>query len=350
MNKKITLVVLLIIMIIGCTKNDPSDYISSKNKNLGWLVPFEDIVHTGESKDQISSIDDPQFVSVQDSDWSDDAVMYVYHHNGITKVYPQSLLDGHEIVNDMIDDHYFTITYCPITGSGMCWNRRINNRITEFGVSGILYNENLVPYDRNTNSYWSQMKMQSIYGQLKGSIPEHNLLIQTFFFTVKTIFSDALVLSNKQNETVLSTGPILKNSNDIIDPNNTSNNLQGGSLFYGIISGNKLLVFDYKVFDTNMSIIQTNFNNQEYVIVGSKKYSIIVAFEISQQGLSQRTFMSISTLEGVMKDNLNNVYDLFGNVISGPDTGLKLSPAKSYFSKGFAWNLFFNQIELFKEN
>jgi hypothetical protein len=37
-----------------------------------------------------------------------------------------------------------------------------------FGVSGLLYNSDMLLYDRDTESLWSQIKMQAISGQHKG--------------------------------------------------------------------------------------------------------------------------------------------------------------------------------------
>ena len=39
----------------------------------------------------------------------------------------------------------------------------------EFGVSGKLYNSNLVLYDRKTDSYWSQLDEMAIVGELAGT-------------------------------------------------------------------------------------------------------------------------------------------------------------------------------------
>ncbi len=39
----------------------------------------------------------------------------------------------------------------------------------EFGVSGKLYNSNLVMYDRKTDSYWSQLDNIAIVGELAGN-------------------------------------------------------------------------------------------------------------------------------------------------------------------------------------
>ena len=45
----------------------------------------------------------------------------------------------------------------------------INGEAVEFGVSGKLYNSNLVMYDRKTDSYWSQFDGLAIVGELAGT-------------------------------------------------------------------------------------------------------------------------------------------------------------------------------------
>ena len=45
----------------------------------------------------------------------------------------------------------------------------INGEAVEFGVSGKLYNSNLVMYDRKTDSYWSQLDGLAIVGELSGT-------------------------------------------------------------------------------------------------------------------------------------------------------------------------------------
>jgi hypothetical protein len=45
----------------------------------------------------------------------------------------------------------------------------INGEPVEFGVSGLLYNSNVVMYDRKTESYWSQLDEIAIVGELAGT-------------------------------------------------------------------------------------------------------------------------------------------------------------------------------------
>jgi hypothetical protein len=50
----------------------------------------------------------------------------------------------------------------------VAFERTINDEAVEFGVSGELYNSNLVMYDRKTNTYWSQLDGLAIVGELAG--------------------------------------------------------------------------------------------------------------------------------------------------------------------------------------
>ncbi|MDZ7646522.1 MAG: DUF3179 domain-containing (seleno)protein [Cytophagales bacterium] len=49
--------------------------------------------------------------------------------------------------------------------------KKINGTTTRFGVSGLLYNSNVIPYDRLTNSNWSQiaigLREQETYAKRK---------------------------------------------------------------------------------------------------------------------------------------------------------------------------------------
>lgn len=58
------------------------------------------------------------------------------------------------------------VTYCPLCRSGLVFDRRVNGTTLEFGVSGKLLNANLVMYDRQTETYWSQLDGSAVVGPL----------------------------------------------------------------------------------------------------------------------------------------------------------------------------------------
>ncbi|MEF8773773.1 MAG: DUF3179 domain-containing protein [Halobacteriales archaeon] len=118
-------------------------------------------VSGGPPKDGIPSIDDPSFVDPGEADFLDpgDPVFGVAA-SGDVKAYPQKILVYHEIVNDSLGDRPVAVTYCPLTGTAMGFERGD----TTFGVSGRLINNNLVMYDRATEAWWPQMLATSIPG------------------------------------------------------------------------------------------------------------------------------------------------------------------------------------------
>ncbi len=140
-------------------------------RGVKYLVDPEKIVSGGPPKDGIPSIDNPKFVSVAEADqWiQDNELVLAIIYQGVKRVYPLQILVWHEIVNDKISGDPILITYCPLCGSGIAYERRINGEEVEFGTSGKLYNSNLVMYDRKTNSYWSQIDGLAIVGELTGT-------------------------------------------------------------------------------------------------------------------------------------------------------------------------------------
>ncbi len=82
---------------------------------------------------------------------------------------PHNILWWHEIAN--FDDHGLTVTYCPLTGSSMVFHRA-NADNAEFAVSGLLFKNNLVMFDRNAgpddDTLWPQMLAGGFCGPSEG--------------------------------------------------------------------------------------------------------------------------------------------------------------------------------------
>jgi len=126
-------------------------------------------------KDCILSIDAPTFIPVSEADsWlsSEHRVIAVtVGEDGETsRAYPFGILNYHEVVNDRIRETPVTVTYCPLCRSALVFNRPTyeSNRLT-FGVAGRLYKDNLILYDRQTATYWSQLQARPIVGPLVDS-------------------------------------------------------------------------------------------------------------------------------------------------------------------------------------
>jgi len=126
----------------------------------------------GPPKDGIPSVDDPQFAGASEADFLDpgDPVFGVVR-NGDVKAYPQKVLVWHEIVNDTLGDDPVSVSYCPLTGTVQGFERGS----TTFGVSGRLINNNLVMYDRATETWWPQIPATSVPGPWHADPPTESL-------------------------------------------------------------------------------------------------------------------------------------------------------------------------------
>ncbi|ANG64458.1 hypothetical protein A8C75_19590 [Marinobacterium aestuarii] len=143
----------------------------------GALVPSSDILRGGPPRDGIPSIDAPRFVQAHEAAalHDTDRVMGLTR-NGISKAYPIRILNWHEIVNDRFGDEPLAITFCPLCGSGMVFLRevapevegQVKSQPLSFGVSGLLYNSDVLLYDRETESLWSQIQARALTGHYRG--------------------------------------------------------------------------------------------------------------------------------------------------------------------------------------
>jgi hypothetical protein len=133
-----------------------------------------DLVYQGcPRRDCIPSIDHPQFLLASDLDYlePDDIILSVTR-GGVTRGYPTRILDRHEIVNDRFGETPVAVTYCPLCGSGLAFIRSLDGEEVELGVSGLLHNNDLIMYDRRTESLWQQITGKAIAGPKRGSTLE----------------------------------------------------------------------------------------------------------------------------------------------------------------------------------
>jgi hypothetical protein len=183
--------------LAGCSNRDPSDVAGEsgvadtatsapgRRTVNGIEVPVsESSLQRGAGKDAIPAIVDPAF----GEDWagvsyevqrnvgsytaaprlSDDDLVVGVARAGDARAYPLKILNWHEVVNDTLGGPLL-VTYCPLCGSAMTAVREVGGEETVFGVSGYLYRNDLVMYDRASDSLWSQIAATAINGPATGA-------------------------------------------------------------------------------------------------------------------------------------------------------------------------------------
>ncbi len=159
-------------------------------------VDRDSLIQACPSRDCIPSIDTPEFVSSDQADFvADDDLVLAVALNGVLKAYPTKILIHHEIVNDDFDGEPVAVTYCPLCGSGVAFEGKLDGEPVEFGVSGVLHESDLVLYDRNSETLWAQVTGAGMMGPKTGEQLQEVPLVMTEWRTWRQQHPDTLVLS-----------------------------------------------------------------------------------------------------------------------------------------------------------
>jgi hypothetical protein len=126
----------------------------------------EEIRRGGPPPDGIRPIDDPCVAPLSGGDaWlDDDESVMVVEVDGEARAYPLAIMTQHEIVNDVLGGREVVVTYCPLCNSGLAFDRTVQGEVWDFGTSGRLLRSNLVMYDRQTRTLWSQFNGTALWG------------------------------------------------------------------------------------------------------------------------------------------------------------------------------------------
>lgn len=166
---------------------DPPAPVLDENE---WLIDEEFVFAIG-GFDGIPAVEEAHFEIFRSRDFLVDP-FHVSNEDRITVVkigdevrgYPHNILTRHEIVNDVINGIPICINFCPLTATGYVWERGSNT----YGVSGLLYNNNLLMYDRDTESLWSQVLGRSVWGDQQSAEPVHIRTFETTFDTFQIMY------------------------------------------------------------------------------------------------------------------------------------------------------------------
>lgn len=159
-------------------------------------IPHKQILGGGPPRDGIPAILQPKFVPAAEATYLLDRDIVVgIEREGVSKAYPLRILVWHEIVNDTVGEDLLVITYCPLCGTCMVFDRQFGGKEHTFGVSGLLYQSDVLMYDHQTESLWSQLKTQSVAGKMVGTDLSWVPSSQMTWGAWKSKHPDTLVLS-----------------------------------------------------------------------------------------------------------------------------------------------------------
>lgn len=348
MKKKIfTLVCAGLLISCSTSSTQESTPIEGQDSNppsVEWSIPISEVLDGGPGKDGIPALINPNFSPVQNINYLRDTDLVLGIKNGgDIRAYPHAILDWHEIVNDNLGDISVAITYCPLTGTGIGWNRIIKGNETTFGVSGLLYNTNLIPYDRETDSNWSQILNESVNGELLGEKADLIKLFETDWRTWKNLFPNSQVLSINTGFSrtygISPYGDYNTNNDRFLFPVPKDGRLPSKQRVHAIVDGTDAKAYKFFDFENGNSIIRDIFKGKEYIIVGNPNF--IVSFEMMGE-LAALDFEYVHNgSEALLQDNEGTVWNVFGEAISGPRQGQSLGDSAAFMGMWFSIPAFY---------
>lgn len=363
-HKSYTNAVLLLaaisLTITGCNVSNSSG--SGGLEVDEWLINENEVVDGGPGIDGIPSIENPNFATASDiTDFQDSRRVAALRIGNELRAYPHQIMDQHEIVNHQVDGRSVTLSFCPLTGTSIGVDRQQTGGGLEFGVSGLLFRNNLIMYDRETGSSWSQMQLRSVGGEFSGTDAETIQVIETTWGQWKEMYPNSQAMTkntgfNRNYDIFVYGSDYTTNHNDILFPiQNEDNRLQRKDRVHALLPAGANEESDVKAyplssFGPGMTVIEDQFLGESFLLVGSNELDLISSFRLETQFENNLELEAVNDqLPVVMRDQHGNGWDIFGYALEGPNAGERLTSARSYTGYWFALADFYPGIELYQE-
>ncbi len=356
MKKKLVIGILCSSMLLWGCEDEPSSIGSgsgSGNKS-SWSIPIDEVFDGGPGKDGIPALAEPGFIAAGEADYvGENDLVIGYVAGNEARAYPHHILDWHEIINDKVSGVNIAITYCPLTGTGIGWNREINGKVTTFGVSGLLYNSNLIPYDRESGSNWSQIRLDCVNGNLIGTEIETFPLVETTWKTWKQMYPNTKVVSsNTGHNRSYGRYPYggYRTTNDflIFPVANEDDRLPNKDRVHGVVLSGSTRVYPMTRFGEEVTVINDNLKGRNIVVVGHGTDNFVVSFLNDAGDGIPISFTPVQDKYPiVMSDDAGTMWDVFGKAVSGPGEGARLTHARSFMGYWFSFAAFYPEVTIY---
>ncbi len=321
----------------------------------------------GPPKDGIPAIDHPRFVPPRPaSAWlSPKEPVMVVEHVGEARAYPLQILIWHELVNDQIGDLPILVSYCPLCNSAIVFDRRLDGKVYDFGVSGMLRQSDMVMYDRQTDSLWQQIGGEAIVGTLTGNKLKLVRSQTVSFETFSRVFPEGKVLSRETGHLrAYGQNPYAgyEFGNRLIMPVKTTRPLRLAPLerIVTIKSEGGSKAYPFALL-RRRGVVEDRVKRQRFVIffeegtvtpldqariASSRDVGAVGVFSPELEG--QR--LSFSRQDGKTVDKqTGSTWNLFGIATQGPLAGKRLTAVEHGVYFAFAWLIFNPQTQIVGE-
>ena len=320
----------------------------------GCIIPTDRFADGGVGKDGIPALTNPPLIDAPQATYLADGSRVIgFLVDGSAIAVPHNILWWHEIINLSFSTARLAVTYCPLTGSSMAFNRASAGG-GEFGVSGLLFQNNLTMYDRTSQeSLWPQMNRQAGCGARVGTQLEMFPVVEMTWAGWQSLYPDTKVVSDNTGHDRNYT-PDGYPYGDYELPNNPSllfrmpideRRLPKERLL-GIPDGDGGIAFPFFELDEEGPVraVHETGAGEAVVIFWDRERVGAMAYRPVHDGQP----LTFEARDGRLVDmETGSEWRLDGRAVAGPLAGVRLEPvAEAYVAFWFAWAAFHPQTRL----
>jgi len=315
--------------------------------------------------DQILSIDAPRFLPVTAPDLAllDSEPVIAVELYGEVRAFPVRVLLWHEIVNMCWDtpdgEKYSFISYCPLVDAAVHFvDERSCRQKGKFGVSGGLFNGNLIVFDRATGR--DGPASLDLFVQLYGGGLTENCVEavttthHTTFGLYRRLYPDGLILSG-------ATGMAPPQGYDLYDQpywdywrtqeiwfpfESADKRLGKMAQVYGVVTPGGRKAYSMRA---QPYLLNDQVGGVDILFFNDSTFGMAVAYEAAHEGQALTFTLVGRERHGITifrDEETGSLWNIDGIALEGPLAGSRLPRVMGYRVFWFAWSSLFPEAEV----
>ncbi|MBM3779470.1 MAG: DUF3179 domain-containing protein [Acidimicrobiia bacterium] len=311
---------------------------------------LDDRVYVVLPRDAIPAIDNPTFEpAASAAALADEEIVLGLVGEREQRAYSTWQLDRHEIVNDIFEGTPIAVTWCPLCGTGIVYERALDGRLLSFGVSGMLYRDGLVMYDRQTDSLWTHVDGLAIRGPLAGRRLQLVPALHATWKQWRTLYPDSTVM-RKRGEFRTPYESYNRNPSEIgiLGRRNPDARLPPKERILGVRAGDSEMAFPLAAV-RDARLVQARVGDQPVVVVAPGRNLPVIVFDRRVDGTPlDFTLAETADHQPVLRDTASGTtWSLAdGRGLEGPKAETRLLRATTLPAFWFGWRSYFPRTGL----
>ena len=349
-------------LALGCSDSGPAG--DDPNDLLAQCDLFSDQVFDGgPGRGGIPSLTNPEITTVGGTSFyvDEDGVLGMVV-NGQARAYPLIIMWWHELVNDTLGGQSVLISYCPLTGSGLAFDPRVDGTARSFGVSGLLFENNLMMFDHSSESLWPQLLLAAGCGPDRGAELTRMPVLETTWGEWKAQHPNTTVLTiNTGHDRQYGQYPYGDYDDEtngfLFRPSSAfSTAREPKEPTLGVLEGTEAVAYPFGELDQRaaqdaaaVTAVNDVLGTRPIVVTFKRHPRIAVAFDRRVDNQTLTFSVSPTDSSVLIDDQTGSTWTVYGVAIEGDLAGTQLDQlSDAYVLFWFAWSIFHPETRMFE--